>query len=329
MTGYIFRRFIYMLFSLMLLSFVSFVLIELPPGDYVEMYIRRLETSGSRIDENMIVTLKRLYGYDKPFLQRYTNWITRLVFEGDFGISMQWNRPVRELIFDRLPFTVILSFTTLIFTYTMAIPIGIYSATHQYSVGDYISIIMGFVGVAVPNFLLALVIMYVMLTQWGVSPGGLFSQEYENAPWSLAKVWDLLQHLVVPVIIIGLSGTAGLIRTMRATLLDELDKDYVDTARMKGVSYWRTIIKYPVRIAINPMLSTIGWLLPSIVSGSTIVAIVLNLPTIGPLLVGSLLAQDMFLAGGIIFILTVLTLIGTFLSDMILAAADPRIRFYS
>jgi peptide/nickel transport system permease protein len=231
------------------------------------------------------------------------------------------------LIKDRLAFTIILSLLTLTFTYLLAIPIGIYSATHQYSGGDYLFIGMGFIGLAIPDFLLALILMYTLLTQFGISPGGLFSQEYQNAAWSLAKVADLAQHLIVPVVIIGLAGTAGLIRTMRATLLDELGKDYLDTARMKGVPYWRAVFKYPVRIAISPILSSIGWLLPAIVSGSTIVAIVLNLPTVGPLLVNALLAQDMFLAGGILFILTALTLIGMFISDMVLAVADPRIRY--
>jgi peptide/nickel transport system permease protein len=324
---YIGRRFMFMLLSLMLLSFVSFLIIELPPGNYAEMYIKRLEVSGTRVDESLLLNLKARYGYDQPFMTRYFNWITDIVTRGDFGISLLWDRPVLSLILDRLPFTIVLSFVTLLFTYAMAIPIGIYSATHQYSVGDYISIFVGFVGLAVPDFLLALVIMYVLLTQFGVSPGGLFSPEYVNAAWSLAKAWDLLQHLIVPIVIVGSAGTAGLIRVLRATLLDELSRDYVDTARMKGVPYWRAILKYPVRIAINPLLSTVGWLLPAIVSGSTIVAIVLNLPTVGPLLINALLAQDMFLAGGIIFILTVLTLIGTFLSDLILAASDPRIRY--
>lgn len=327
MLGYISRRFIYMVFSLLVLSFVSYVIIELPPGDYAEMYIKSLETTGTRVDESLILNLKRQFGYDKPFLTRYLLWIRNVVVYQDFGISILWRKPVAEMIGDRLPFTIVLSLVTLIFTYLVAIPIGIFSATHQYSLWDYFFIILGFIGIAVPDFLLALVLMYIMLTQFGVSPGGLFSQEFETAAWSLAKVWDLAKHLIVPVVIVGMAGTAGLIRTMRATLLDELGKDYVDTARMKGVPYWRAVLKYPVRIAINPLLSTIGWLLPAIVSGSTIVAIVLNLPTVGPLLVNALLAQDMYLAGGVLFLLTALTLIGTFLSDMILAAADPRIRY--
>jgi len=316
-----------MLLSLLLLSFVSFVIIELPPGDYAEMTVRSLEVSGSQVDEGMLRQLQERYGYDQPFLMRYFNWISDIVLRRDFGIAMQMNRPVSELIAERLPFTIVLSLVTLAFTYALAIPIGIFSATRQYSVGDYFFSFVGFIGVAIPDFLLALVLMYVLLVNFGVSPGGLLSPEFESAPWSLAKFWDLLQHLIVPVVITGMSGTAVLIRTMRATLLDELGRDYVDTALMKGVPYWRAIVKYPVRIAINPLLSTIGWLLPAIVSGSTIVAIVLNLPTVGPLLINALLSQDMYLAGGIIFILTALTLIGTFLSDIILALADPRIRY--
>jgi len=327
MLRYIIRRFFFMIISLFALSFVAYVLIELPPGDYAEMYIKRLETTGTQVDENLINNLKRQYGYDKPFMRRYSDWITNIVLHGNFGISIIFNKSVSQMIKDRLAFTIILSLLTLTFTYLLAIPIGIYSATHQYSSGDYLVIGMGFIGLAIPDFLLALILMYTLLTQFGVSPGGLFSQEYQNAAWSLAKVGDLAQHLIVPVVIIGLAGTAGLIRTMRATLLDELGKDYLDTARMKGVPYWRAVFKYPVRIAINPILSSIGWLLPAIVSGSTIVAIVLNLPTVGPLLVNALLAQDMFLAGGILFMLTALTLIGMFISDMVLAIADPRIRY--
>jgi len=327
MLRYIIRRFFFMIISLFALSFVAYVLIELPPGDYAEMYIKRLETTGTQVDENLINNLKRQYGYDKPFMRRYSDWITNIVLHGNFGISIIFNKSVSQMIKDRLAFTIILSLLTLTFTYLLAIPIGIYSATHQYSSGDYLVIGMGFIGLAIPDFLLALILMYTLLTQFGISPGGLFSQEYQNAAWSLAKVGDLAQHLIVPVVIIGLAGTAGLIRTMRATLLDELGKDYLDTARMKGVPYWRAVFKYPVRIAINPILSSIGWLLPAIVSGSTIVAIVLNLPTVGPLLVNALLAQDMFLAGGILFMLTALTLIGMFISDMVLAIADPRIRY--
>jgi peptide/nickel transport system permease protein len=327
MLRYIARRFLFMVISLFVLSFVSYCIIELPPGDYAEMYIKRLETTGTQIDENLIINLKRQYGYDKPFLQRYWDWIFNIVTRGNFGVSILWAKPVSYLINDRLPFTIALSVLTLGVTYALAIPIGIFSATHQYSLWDYVFIVAGFIGLAVPNFLLALVMMYFLLTKFGVSPGGLFSPEFESAAWSIPKAWDLVKHLVVPVAIIGLSGTAGLIRTMRATLLDELGKDYLDTARMKGVAYWRAVMKYPVRIAINPILSTIGWLLPAIVSGSTIVAIVLNLPTVGPLLIAALIAQDMFMAGGVIFLLTALTLIGTFLSDMVLAVADPRIRF--
>ena len=327
MIRYIVRRFLYMLASLMILSFISYLLIELPPGDYVEMYIRSLEVTGTRVDESLIINLKKAYGYDKPLLTRYANWIRNIVIHGDFGVSILWKRPVVDMIMARLPFTVGLSAITLFFTYAVAIPIGIYSATHQYSAADYTVTILGFIGIAIPDFLLALVLMYYLLAYFGVSPGGLFSQEFQASAWTLAKVGDMAKHLVVPVVITGLAGTAGLIRTMRATLLDELGKHYMITAFAKGLPYWRAVFKYPVRIAINPILSTLGWLLPAIVSGSTIVAIVLNLPTVGPLLVNALLAQDMFLAGGIVFMLAGLTMVGTFLSDMLLAVADPRIRY--
>jgi len=316
-----------MIISVLLMSFVAFVLIDLPPGDYVTMYVKQLEISGTKVTESMVESLKMQYGFGQPFHIRYLKWITGIITKGDFGRSFQWNRPVIDLIMQRLPSTVILSLLTIIFTYVVAIPIGIYSATHQYSIGDYIATIFGFLGVAVPGFLLALVLVFFLYNNFGISPGGLFSPEYVDAPWSMAKVLDFLQHMIVPVIVTGASGTAGLIRTMRATLLDELSKDYVDTARVKGLPERKLLYKYPVRVAINPILSTLGWLLPSVFSGTTIVAIVVNIPTIGPLLLQGLLSQDMYLAGSIILILTVLTLIGTFISDILLAWSDPRIRY--
>lgn len=326
MTGYMVKRFAYMLAAMVLMSFVSFVLINLPPGNYVEMYVRQLEMSGTRVDDSMIANLERRYGFGLPFHMRYFRWVQGM-FRGDFGRSFQWNRPVLDLVMSRLPFTIAVSALAIVFTYVVAVPIGIYSATHQYSVGDYIVTVFGFLGLAIPNFLFALVLMYFLFIYFGVSPGGLFSPEYAEAPWSLGRVIDLIQHMIVPIVVVGTAGTAGLIRTMRATLLDELGKDYVDTARMKGVSELRLLYKYPVRMAVNPVLSTLGWLLPAVVSGETIVAIVLNLPTVGPLLLSSLMSQDMYLAGTIVLMLTFLTLIGTFLSDLLLAWSDPRIRY--
>lgn len=327
MLTYISKRFIFMVFSIVLMSFVSFILITLPPGNYVEMYVQRLELSGTRVDDSLLANLERRYGYNQPLHIRYFKWVKGIVTRGDFGRSLQWRRPVIELILNRLPFTVMISLGTIFFTFIVALPIGIFSATHQYSFWDYVVTVFGFLGLAIPNFLFALVLMYFLFVFFGVSPGGLFSQEYAEASWSVGKFIDLLKHLIVPIIVIGTAGTAGLIRTMRATLLDELDKDYVDTARMKGVAERTLLYKYPVRVAINPILSTIGWLLPAIISGGTIVSIVLSLPTVGPLFFEALMSQDMYLAGSIVLILTLLTLIGTFISDLLLAWSDPRIRY--
>ncbi|MBT3273709.1 MAG: ABC transporter permease [Spirochaetales bacterium] len=327
MYSYLTKRFILMLLSLVIMSFTAFVLIELPPGDYLSMYIRQLELNGEKVDEARIKTLELQYGYNQPFIVKYTKWISGIVLRGDFGQSFAWNKPVNKLLAERLPFTIVLSLCTILFTYMIAIPIGIYSATHQYSVGDYAATVFGFAGIATPSFLLALVVMYVLFNTFGVSPGGLFSIGFESAQWSFAKVWDLLKHLVVPVVVLGMAGTAGLIRTVRATLLDELNKDYVDTARVKGLTETRLLLKYPVRIALNPIWSSIGWLLPSIVSGATIVSVVINLPTVGPLLLTALQSQDMYLAGSIVLILTFLTLVGTFISDILLVISDPRIRY--
>ena len=270
------------------------------------------------MSEEVVAALKEQYGLDKPLPLRYLKWM-RGMLRGDFGVSWTWGRPVSELVLERLPLTVLLSLSTLIFTYVVAIPIGIYSAVNKYSIGDYLFTGIGFLGLAIPNFLLALVLMYVFFTRFGISIGGLFSPAYENAPWSFAKFRDMLNHLWVPIIVIGTSGTAGLIRKVRALLLDELGKDYVRTARAKGLKERTVIVKHAVRIAINPILSTIGWHLPGIISGSTITSIVLNLPTTGPLLLRALQAQDMYLAGSFVFWLSMLTVIGTFLSDLLLA----------
>lgn len=326
MIQYLIRRFAFMLISVIFMSIVAFVLINLPPGSYLKLYIMRLEASGQKVDQSMIENLTIRYGYNQPFIVRYYKWVRGFV-RGDLGRSFQWGKPVMDLILERLPFTLIIAFSTIIFSFAVAIPIGIYSATKQYSVGDYIATVFGFLGLATPSFLLALVLMYFLFKYFGVSPGGLFSRDYVDAAWSIGKFIDLLKHLIVPIIVVGMAGTAGLIRTMRGMLLDELSKDYVDTARMKGVSERRLLYKYPVRVAINPLISTIGWLLPWVISGSTITSIVLNLPTLGPLLLSALMSQDMYLAGSIVLILTTLILVGTFISDFLLAWSDPRIRF--
>ena len=327
MKQFLLKRFCVMALSVIVMSLVSFWIIELPPGDYLSMYIRRLELAGERVDEARIESLRVQYGYGQPFFVKYFKWVRGIVTRGDFGNSYQWRMPVNRLLGERLPATILLSLSTILFTYLLAIPIGIYSSTHQYSVGDYIATVFGFIGLATPSFLLALFLMYTLYTQFGIPVGGLFSEQFRDAPWSFAKFIDMLQHLIVPVIVTGLAGTAGNIRTVRATMLDELNKDYVVTARVKGLPESKLLMKYPVRVAFNPIWSTIGWLLPAIISGSTIVDVVLNMPTIGPLLLNSLRSQDMYLAGSIVLILTFLTLVGTFLSDIILAVSDPRIRY--
>lgn len=327
MFKYIGKRFCIMIVSMIIMTMVAFVLIELPPGDYVSMMISQLQMSGENVDEARIASLKAQYGYDEPIIVRYGLWMKNIITKGDFGQSFQWKDSVVNIIKTRLPYTILISLTTLIVTYIIAIPIGVFSAIKKYSIGDYIVTVFGFIGIAIPSFLLALVMMYYMFTLFGASPGGLFSPAYINAPWSLGKIGDLLQHMIIPIIVTGTAGTASLIRTLRATLLDELTKDYVDTARVKGMSEPKLLVKYPIRIAMNPMISTIGWLLPTIVSGETVVSIVLNLPTMGPVLFTALKSQDVYLAGGIVLLLTILTIIGTFISDILLAYSDPRIRF--
>jgi len=326
MLFYIIRRFLYMIVILLVVSVVAFIIIQLPPGDYLTSYIISLRASGQEIDEAQIASLRKQYGLDLPIYGQYFFWMWKM-FHGDFGRSFQWNRPVNKLIAERLPLTVTISLFTLIFTYAVAIPIGIYSATHQYSVGDYTFTVIGFGGLATPNFLLALVLMFMFYKYFGLSVGGLFSPQYAEATWSTDKFIDMLKHFPIPIVVIGTAGTAGLIRVMRGCLLDELKKQYVITARTKGVAERTLLFKYPVRVAINPIVSTIGWTLPGIVSGETITAIVLSLPTTGPLLFRALMAQDMFLAGSTIMFLTFLTVIGTFISDLLLTWVDPRIRY--
>lgn len=321
-----FRRILYMFVILIAVSITAFVIIQLPPGDYLTSYIAQLEGRGIEIDRAEIASLRKHFALDKPMYEQYFRWVGKLV-RGDFGKSFMWNRPVRDLIVERLPLTVVVSLFSSVFIYLMAIPIGIYSATHQYSIGDYSFTVVGFAGMATPNFLLALVLMFIFFKYFGASVGGLFSSEYQLAPWTLAKVVDMLKHLPIPIVVIGTAGTAGLIRVMRGCLLDELRKQYVITARAKGVDETKLLFKYPIRMAINPMVSTIGWMLPAIVSGETITAIVLSLPTTGPLLYRALIAQDMFLAGSTIMFLTFLTVIGTLISDLLLIWIDPRIRY--
>jgi len=317
-----------MVILLVSISIVTFIIIQVPPGDYVSYYVAQLQETGELVPEEKIATLRKQYGLDLPMYLQYFRWLGN-VLHGDLGRSFAWNKPVSVLIAARLPFTVLISSFTLIFTYAIAIPIGIYSATHQYSVSDYTFTVFGFAGLATPNFLLALILMFLFYRYFNISIGGLFSPEYMEigTVWSIGKFLDMLKHLPIPIIVIGTAGTAGLIRIMRGCLLDELQKQYVITARAKGVSERTLLFKYPVRVAINPIISTVGWTLPAIVSGGTITAIVLSLPTIGPLLYDALLSQDMYLGGSSVMILSSLTVIGTLISDILLVLVDPRISY--
>jgi peptide/nickel transport system permease protein len=326
MLRYLVRRFLTMLALLLVLSVTVFVIIQLPPGDYLSTYIRQLENNGYMVDSNMIEGIKQQFGMDKPPALQYFYWVINLL-HGDMGMSFMYNQPVTGLIWGRLMLTMAVSFITLIVTWIIAFPIGLYSALRQYSIGDYIFTFLSFFGLAVPNFLLAIVLMYLGFSLFGWNTVGLFSAEFENAPWSWAKIMDFLKHVWIPVLVLGTGGAASYIRTLRANMLDEMKKQYVITARAKGLSPLALIVQYPLRIAINPFISTVGWILPQLVSGATITAIVLNLPLTGPLLLQALTAQDMYLAGSFLMMLSVLTLAGTFISDILLAVIDPRIRF--
>jgi len=326
MLYYVIRRLIYMVILVGAISLVGFIIIELPPGSFLEVRIAQLETQGQRVDEAQIAALRKQYDLDSPQYARYLKWVWKML-HGNLGMSFQWNRPVLDLVAERFPATILLSLFTLIFTYTVAVPIGIYSATHQYSPGDYFFTFIGFIGLATPNFLLALILLFLFYRYFGVSLTGLFSPQYTTASWGIGKFMNMLAHLPIPIIVIGTAGTAGLIRVMRGCLLDELKKQYVITARAKGVTERVLLFKYPVRVAINPIISTIGWTLPGIFSGQVITSIVLSLPTIGALFYGALMMQDMYLAGSSVVILCTLTVIGTFISDLLLVWIDPRIRY--
>lgn len=309
--------------TLFIVSIIAFVVIQLPPGDFLASLI---SSSSETIDQAQIDALRERYGLDEPVYIQYWKWISGIIVNGDFGDSFEWNRPVSELIWERLGLTVFISIITLTFIWIVAIPIGIFSAVKKYTLGDYIVTVIGFIGLAVPNFLLALILMYISFRYFGQSVGGLFSPEYIDAKWSLNRVIDLLQHLWLPVIILGTAGTAALIRVMRANLLDELSKLYVEAARARGLSELKLLFKYPVRVALNPLVSAIAWVFPALISGSAITSIVLNLQTTGPLLYRSLQSQDMYLAGSLILLVSVLTIIGTLVSDILLAWIDPRIQ---
>jgi peptide/nickel transport system permease protein len=327
MLRYLSRRFAYMLFTVWVVTLISFAIIQLPPGDYVTNLVSNImRTSQRPISAEYQEQLRDLYGLNEPLPVQYFKWIRNIVTKGQFGYSFVYFKDASVLIFERLPMTFAITMGSALLVWILALPIGIYSAVKQYSLGDYIATFFGFIGLAVPNFLLALIFLYLSYRLTGQAMIGLFSSEYADAPWSLAKAWDLLQHLWIPVLLIGLGGTAEQIRTMRANLLDELNKPYVETARAKGLPEWKLLLKYPVRHALNPFISTIGYLLPALVAGDVIVSIVLNLPSSGPVLYTALQQQDQYVAAGFILMLCVLTVVGTFISDLLLAVLDPRIR---
>ncbi len=328
MLHFILRRLLYMIPTFLVTSIVAFAVIQLPPGDFASTYVAAQAAQGdSSSAQEVLAQLRAAYGLDQPVYVQYGKWMWGILTRGDFGIAFEWHQPVSSLIWERVWLTLALTLASVLITWIIALPTGIYSAVKQYSLGDYALTLLGFLGISIPGFLIALVIMYILFKYFGTTLGGLFSSEFENAPWSLAKIVDLIRHIWLPVFILAIGGTAELIRIMRANLLDELRKPYVVTARSKGLPEWKVLLKYPVRMALNPFVSTIGWTLPHLVSGSIIISVVMSLPTTGPMLLRSLQSQDMYLAGSIILILSILTILGTLLSDILLAYLDPRIRY--
>jgi len=326
MFGYILRRIGIMIPTLFVISIISFAVIQLPPGDFLTSYVAQLRSQGDVVDDAELANLRERYGLGMPMYQQYFKWIGGILTRGDWGQSMEWGQPVKDLIWERMALTVVLSMTSLLVGWFIAIPLGVYSATHQYSVLDYILTFISFIGVGMPGFVIALVVMWWAMNTFGLNVGGLFSEQFIAAPWSLAKVLDMLKHIWIAVLILALNGTAGGLRTTRANLLDELNRPYVETARSKGIRESKLIWKYPVRVALNPFFSTVGWELANLISGATIISVVLSLQTTGPLMLRALTSQDMYLAGSFLLLLSSLTVIGTLVSDVLLAWVDPRIR---
>ncbi|HBD84393.1 MAG TPA: ABC transporter permease [Dehalococcoidia bacterium] len=326
MLNYLLRRALYAVMAIWAVSIISFFIINLPPGDYVTSYIAQLQNTGSIVLADEADNLREFYGINRPLYVQYGKWINQIA-HGNLGYSFEFGLPVNDVIGERLILTMILALVTVVFIWIVAIPIGIFSAVQQYSIWDHTFTFFGFIGLAVPDFLLALIMMYMSFVLFDFSIGGLFSPDYVAVGWSLGRVWDLMKHMVIPVIILGTSGTATLIRITRANLLDELRKPYVATARAKGLPEWKLVLKYPVRLALNPAVSLTAYILPFLVSGSIVVSVVLGLPTVGPILLKALVAQDMFLAGAIILIIGWMTVVGTFFSDLLLVLIDPRVRF--
>ena len=326
MLNYIIRRVLLMIPTLVAISILIFIIIQLPPGDIITSRLQELQAEGQDISEEQIEALRARYNLNDPLHIQYFKWIGGILV-GNMGYSVMYGQSVNNLIWERLGFTLLITFSATLLTWLIAFPVGVYSALRQYSLLDYAATLMAFIGLATPNFLLALVLMYLGYEWFGIAVGGLFSPEYASAAWSMGKLGDLLAHLWIPAVVIGMGGTAGMVRIMRANLLDELGKPYVTTALAKGLHPIRLVIKYPLRIAINPFISTVGWMLPHLISGAAIIAVVLSLPTTGPLLLDSLKNQDMYLAGSLLLMLSALTVIGTLLSDILLAITDPRIRY--
>ncbi|MCO6179700.1 ABC transporter permease [Ciceribacter sp. RN22] len=327
MLKYVVTRSMWAIPTLIFVSFISFVIIQLPPGDFVTAYAAQLRNSGDFISETEEALMRARYGLNDPLLVQYWRWISNIVFHGDFGRSLEWNAAVGDLIWERLGLTLLISTLSMVFTWLIAIPVGVYSATRQYSVFDYVFTVFGFLGKGIPDFLLALVLMWMTYIWLNLDVGGLVSPQFEGQPWDLPKIVNMLLHIWIPLVVLATGGAAGLIRVMRANMLDELRKPYVETAYAQGFGERTVVWRYPVRIALNPFISTVGWALPALFSGDVITAVVLNLPTTGPLLLQALKMQDMYLAGSFILILSVFTVIGTLLSDILLALSDPRIRF--
>lgn len=323
---FIVRRLLATIPFLFLVSITVFILIQLPRGDFATSYAASLAAAGEYVDQSTIDEIRQRFGLNDPLIVQYFRWIGGIMV-GDFGYSFQWNTPVANLIGERMGLTVLLTLCTVVFTWAVALPLGIYSAVRKYSLADYMFTFVGFIGLAIPNFLLALILMYFAVVWFGQDVSGLFSAAYQNAPWSWGKAVDLAQHLVIPVVVLGTASTAGMMRVMRANLLDQLHQPYVVTARAKGLSEARLLMRYPIRVALNPFISTIGWLLPTLVSGEVITSIILSLPTAGPLLHQALLAQDYYLSGAFLLLLCLLTVVGTLVSDILLVIIDPRIRY--
>jgi peptide/nickel transport system permease protein len=326
MFGYITRRVLLMIPTVILISIVSFVAMHLPPGDYLTTYASEMSSAGEAVNQEALAALRDRYGLGQPIYVQYGKWVYGIVTRGDWGQSMEWQKPVSSLIWDRMGLTVALALFSLLISWLIAIPVGVYTATHQYSVPDYVMSAFSFMGVGVPAFLWALIIMYFAQSQLGLNVGGLFSEQFINAPWSWDKVIDFLKHIWIPCVIVALVNTAGELRTTRANLLDEVNKPYVELARAKGLSEQRLIWKYPVRVALNPFFSTVGWSLANRISDITLMSVVLSLDTTGPMQLRALVSQDMYLAGSFLVLLSVLVVVGTLVSDVLLAWADPRIR---